>query len=635
MASQNEQLSANTEPDPPAWAADLLRAVQELRTTVEGSRCDYNQLIEKTNENRELCDDRHQQLTAQWSNTRKSVHQLHERVCELETAAFPGDAEGTTPKRVQQQSASPSLLQNDSGADSDDEAEMPGSGGARERRKRRRLLHQAMNDGRRPSSAQYCPPTDGYRHPSDDTYGQSGVWPARTPHHRGREQRPTQKPPVPVSGYIGHSTSLSTPAAGGYTEEYTPSMGEPARNPYVPMDQPRYGYQPFQAGPEERASYRRQSYGLQMANTETVGDTPRSTKSHRARRDGDDDSDIGGAHDYSSDSDSMANMTGPYSGNPRTQAEPHYRRDVRDLPKLPTFNGKPSEWRSFIWQFRLRAKTLGWNAAEKVERLLSCLQGKAVDYVFTRPKHLRSDYYQLRYMLTQRYQITEIPVTARRQLSTMKQEEQELLEDFADRVLIKVTEAYPSVSDKTAQTLGVEGFLSGCRDRVAAGKAAEHKPVSMQKALQCVKDAKANMKQFGRPSLQVRQVTFADQDADAGHDRNARAAMERGRLTKEQENTLAFMTQMMAKMTTSGANRRPTSPSPERARDRSQSPCWNCKELGHHSRDCRKTRRCFRCSKEGHYSSECTLPRSRSPSPGGRGNSASPARPTSDTGASN
>ena len=79
-------------------------------------------------------------------------------------------------------------------------------------------------------------------------------------------------------------------------------------------------------------------------------------------------------------------------------------------------------------------------------------------------------------MLTQRYNIVELPGTARCQLNSMRQEEQEALEDFADRVLVKVSEAYPNVEEEVAQCLGTESFLRGCRDRAAAYAASEHKP---------------------------------------------------------------------------------------------------------------------------------------------------------------
>ena len=46
-----------------------------------------------------------------------------------------------------------------------------------------------------------------------------------------------------------------------------------------------------------------------------------------------------------------------------------------------------------------------------------------MDYVFNRLKDLSADYYMLKDMLSQRYNIAELPGTAQRQLDTMRQEE--------------------------------------------------------------------------------------------------------------------------------------------------------------------------------------------------------------------
>ena len=267
------------------------------------------------------------------------------------------------------------------------------------------------------------------------------------------------------------------------------------------------------------------------------------------------------------------------------------------LPKLPTFDGKPAEWKSFICQFRQRAKSCAWSRREKLDRLMACLRGKAVDYFFNRPKDLRADYYTLKDMLSQRYNIAELPGTARRQLNTMRQEKQESFEDYADRVLGKVSEAYPNVEEDVAQALGTESFLRGCRDRSAAYAASEHKPDTIYKALQCVKDAAANLRVFGRPAMTTRQVTFADPERESTTDGVAR-------LSKEQEKMMQLMTEMMSRLKKT-TSRRNTSPSPDRGRNRSPSPCYNCRERGHMARECPKPRRCFNCNKTGHMAEDC------------------------------
>ena len=114
----------------------------------------------------------------------------------------------------------------------------------------------------------------------------------------------------------------------------------------------------------------------------------------------------------------------------------------------------------------------------------------------SRPKSERKDYYALKELLNQRYRIMELPATARRYLQSMRQEETEILDDFADLVLVKVAEGYPEVPDDTLQILATENFLRGCKDRSAAYAVAERKPDDLQTAMQEVRDAAANLKIF-------------------------------------------------------------------------------------------------------------------------------------------
>ena len=102
------------------------------------------------------------------------------------------------------------------------------------------------------------------------------------------------------------------------------------------------------------------------------------------------------------------------------------------LPKLPYFDGKHSDWRSIIFQFRRYAKNSHWSSERKLQRLITCLRGKAVDYIDSCDPSVLRSYTSLRDTLDARYNITELPVTARRQLLVMSQNEGESLEDYLD-----------------------------------------------------------------------------------------------------------------------------------------------------------------------------------------------------------
>ena len=301
----------------------------------------------------------------------------------------------------------------------------------------------------------------------------------------------------------------------------------------------------------------------------------------------------------------------------RRNQSPTYPRGRRHrsppMPKPPTFDGKADDWKSFIFQFRQLAVDNEWGVDEKRRRLLASLRGKAVDYLNTRPKAVVESYYSLRDALERRYNISEQPGTARRQLASFVQEEKESLEEFADKVTIKCTEAYPGVEDDVLQGLAVEHFLKGAKDRQAAYGAATHKPENLQDAIREVKEAAANLKLFGRGVVSARQVTFSDSHDDGS--------------TKGQGKLIEVVTDLIQKI---GSSQRRQSPSPNRGRGispnrrRGPSPCFNCKEVGHFFKDCQKPLTCVRCNQEGHMSYDCPERTERSASPSSSLQNASP-----------
>ena len=89
------------------------------------------------------------------------------------------------------------------------------------------------------------------------------------------------------------------------------------------------------------------------------------------------------------------------------------RRKSPAPPKLPTFTGEDVslKWPSFVFQFERTATRYNWS---KADRLLDCLDGKALEFV--RELRLECDYKVLTRKLGRRFDIRDAPSTVRREL---------------------------------------------------------------------------------------------------------------------------------------------------------------------------------------------------------------------------
>jgi 5'(3')-deoxyribonucleotidase len=86
------------------------------------------------------------------------------------------------------------------------------------------------------------------------------------------------------------------------------------------------------------------------------------------------------------------------------------------------------------------------------------------------------------------------PVTARRQLQYVRQQDNDSLEDFAHKVYLLALDGYTKCEDDSLEDIATEAFLRGCKEREAAIKSMEKNPVTLSKAIKCVKTSLANQK---------------------------------------------------------------------------------------------------------------------------------------------
>ena len=286
-----------------------------------------------------------------------------------------------------------------------------------------------------------------------------------------------------------------------------------------------------------------------------------------------------------------------------------YRKRSPPPPKMQTFHGERAKWRTFLFSFRQTAGSQVWDSSTKLERLISCMREKAIDYIRKRHSRIRNSYRALLIDLHKRYGRKDPPSASRRQLSYVKQDEEEDIEDFAERVHELVIDGYPRVDEANIQLLAVDAFLRGCRDKLAALLAAGKKSQTLQRAVRHVKSSIHDQKALGRP-LNIRQVAFAPVSPSRSPSTESTHRGSGGSQSTEVSDRIAqLVNEAVRKAVSHLSPSRFRSSSPQ-SPSRGRGECFTCGKGGHFARNCPnspQTRNgtCFSCGKVGHFAKDC------------------------------
>ena len=283
------------------------------------------------------------------------------------------------------------------------------------------------------------------------------------------------------------------------------------------------------------------------------------------------------------------------------------------LPMSLKFDGK-SNWKAFYAKFSRYAEVSEWTEGECRDQLCWCLDGKASEYyALLVERNQKMVYMDLIQKLEKRFGFRELPETAQVQFNNARQTPDELLEDWADRVLSLATRAFRDLPETHMYKQAVVRLCQGAADKEAGSYASNIRPKNIEEAIDRMRWFQHNSQAIygttlGRnPRREVKQVSpgpryggearvcaiGTDRVADKGLERNMGEVLSaQGKEMSEiKSNIAALSTQMAAIMEEVKRNRIDR----YRAQSRSPSPrkgdkqgCFHCGVMGHFKRECPK-----------------------------------------------
>lgn len=142
--------------------------------------------------------------------------------------------------------------------------------------------------------------------------------------------------------------------------------------------------------------------------------------------------------------------------------DPH-RLAVR-VASNPTFSGRAGDnWTRWLAHFELRFRDI--QEAERVGLLIDLLEGSALDYATKMTSKVLQDYKSVTKELGSKFGEDVSSLQAYAELGQVEQEPGEETEDFGNRVLGLVKQAYPGATSQQIQDHGLKQFICGLADK--------------------------------------------------------------------------------------------------------------------------------------------------------------------------
>ena len=289
------------------------------------------------------------------------------------------------------------------------------------------------------------------------------------------------------------------------------------------------------------------------------------------------------------------------------------------VPKTMKYDGK-SNWQAFYAKFSRYAEVNEWGPQDCMDHLCWALEGKASEYyalLVERNKNMA--YTDLVRKLEKRFGFKELPETAQVQFNNARQNPEESLEDWADRVLTLATKAFRNLPEPHMYQQAILKLCQGAADKEAGSYASNVRPANMEDAMDKMRWYHYNHQAiYGRQSRRDIRLVQADMGPglipELGDSPRVFAAKnESGQGGAWQSEIKSLENRLDAHIATNDKKfdeikrllsklAMPSTPSRQSTPSRSPSPG-------------NKHGRCYSCNQEGHFARNCPHRRSDSPRP--------------------
>ncbi|KAH3817331.1 hypothetical protein DPMN_118864 [Dreissena polymorpha] len=310
----------------------------------------------------------------------------------------------------------------------------------------------------------------------------------------------------------------------------------------------------------------------------------------------------------------------------RTHRQDDRRQRLTQQPKALVYSGKGS-WKSFKSKFNRYVVVNDWSEREKKDYLCLCLTDTASDYhTLITDKIPGISYNAIMEKMERRFGCQELPETAMIKFSNACQQKDELLDDWADRVMTLATHAFRDLPDEHMNRQTILRFCHGLVDKHVGEGVANMRPITMEEAIDKVKWAKytrgliynkqETITKGVVAEVQVAAVTAPKSPPGITRKREEDRMEDFEKRFCRLEEKVNMIAEKLEKL--SSIPRRRNSPSPSRSP--SEMICYKCNKKGHLQRECpikqssageyrsrspENERRCYNCQNTGHWRKDC------------------------------